>query len=75
MRRSSQITQSVKRKLLGFGIVLAIINWIGVICLLVGLLVTVPLTLLAYSWVYRKLLSQTESAQAPVAAAEAKPAD
>jgi uncharacterized membrane protein len=74
MRRSSQITQSVKWKLLGFGIVLAIINWIGVICLLVGLLVTVPLTLLAYSWVYRKLLSQTESAQAPVVAPEAKPA-
>jgi uncharacterized membrane protein len=74
MRRSSQITQSVKWKLLGFGIVLAIINVIGAMCLFVGLFVTVPVTLLAFSSVYRKLLSQTESAQAAVAAPEAKPA-
>ena len=74
LRRSSQITQNVKWKLLGFGIVLAIINFIGLACLFVGLFVTAPVTLLAYSWVYRKLLSQTESAQAPVATPEAKPA-
>ena len=73
MRRSSQITQSVKWKLLGFGIVLAIINIIGAICLFIGLFVTIPLTLLAYSFVYRKLLGQTESVQAPVVAPEAKP--
>ncbi len=71
MKRSSQITQDVKWKLLGFGIVLAIINMIGFICLFVGLLVTVPLTLLAYSSVYRKLLSQTESAQTPTGSPEA----
>jgi uncharacterized membrane protein len=64
----------VKWKLLGFGIVLAIINVIGAMCLFVGLFVTVPVTLLAFSSVYRKLLSQTESAQAAVAAPEAKPA-
>ena len=73
MRRSSKITQDVKWKLLGFGIVLAIINIIGFVCLVVGLLVTIPVTLLAYSSVYRKLLSQTESIQAP-AATEATPA-
>ena len=74
LRRSSQITQSVKWKLLGFGIVLAVINFIGLACLFVGLFVTVPVTLLAYSWTYRKLLGQTESAQAQVAVPEAKPA-
>jgi uncharacterized membrane protein len=63
MRMSSRITQSVKWKLFGFGLVLALINIVGTICLLVGLLVTVPVTLLAYSFVYRKLLEQTESAQ------------
>ena len=74
MRRSSRITQSVKWKLLGFGIVLWLINIAGAICLLVGLFVTIPTTLLAYSMVYRKLLSQTESAQATAVAEEPAPA-
>ena len=74
MRRSSQITQSVKWKLLGFGIVLAVINIIGAICLFIGLFVTVPVTLLAYSFVYRKMLGQTETAAEPVIAPEANPA-
>lgn len=64
MRKSSRITHTVKWKLLGFGIVLALVNMLGAICLFVGLFVTVPVTLLAYSLVYRKLLGQTESAQA-----------
>lgn len=63
MRMSSRITHSVKWKLFGFGLVLALINIVGTICLFIGLLVTVPITLLAYSFVYRKLLEQTESAQ------------
>ena len=70
MRKSSRITKSVKWKLLGFGIVIALINIVGAMCLVVGLFVTVPTTLLAYSSVYRKLLSQTESAQASAVAKE-----
>ncbi|UCD19247.1 MAG: hypothetical protein JSU64_07460 [candidate division WOR-3 bacterium] len=68
MRRSSRITHTVKWKLLGFGIVLALINLLGAMCLFVGLFVTIPITLLAYSLVYRKLLEQTESAQLTPAA-------
>jgi hypothetical protein len=68
MRRSSRITHTVKWKLLGFGIVLALINVVGAVCLLVGLFVTVPVTMLAYASVYRKLLAQTASAQAVAAA-------
>lgn len=64
MRRSSRITHTVKWKLFGFGIVLALINVVGAVCLLVGLFVTVPVTMLAYASVYRKLLAQTEAAQA-----------
>jgi hypothetical protein len=74
MRKSSRITKSVKWKLFGFGIVLAVINIVGAICLLVGLFVTIPTTLLAYSSVYRKLLSQTESAQAAAVTKEPAPA-
>ena len=53
MKRSSRITQSVKWKLLAFGIVLFFINVIGAMLLLIGLFVTVPITLMAYSIVYR----------------------
>lgn len=74
MRKSSQITQSVKWKLLGFGIVLFIINMIGAMCLFVGLFVTVPITLMAYSMVYRGLLVQTENIETAVSEPEAKPA-
>jgi uncharacterized membrane protein len=74
MRKSSRITKSVKWKLFGFGIVLAVINIVGAICLLVGLFVTIPTTLLAYSSVYRKLLSQTESARAAAVTKEPAPA-
>lgn len=75
MRMSSRITQSVKWKLFGFGLVLALINIVGTICLFVGLLVTVPVTLLAFSFVYRKLLEQTESAQLGKSTPETAPAN
>lgn len=66
LRKSSRITYTVKWQLLGFGILCMLINWLGAIVLLVGLFVTVPLTLIAYSVVYRKLLEQTESAQVTI---------
>lgn len=74
MRMSSRITQSVKWKLFGFGLILALINTVGVICLFIGLFVTIPVTLLAYSFVYRKLLEQTESAQIGKSTPEVAPA-
>lgn len=73
MRMSSRITHAVKWKLFGFGLVLALINMVGVICLFIGLLVTIPVTLLAYSFVYRRLLEQTESAQLGKSTPEAAP--
>jgi hypothetical protein len=53
---SSKMTSGVKLKLVSLGIVLALVNLLGLICLVVGLLVTVPTTMLAYLIVYRKLL-------------------
>ncbi len=64
MRRSARITKTVKWKLFGFGLLCFCINILGLICLIVGLFATVPTTMLAYAYVYRKLLGQTESAQA-----------
>lgn len=58
-KRSGEITKSVRWKLLGFGLLLTLINYIGLLVFLVGLFATIPTTMLAYAWVYRKLLDQT----------------
>ena len=68
MRRSARIAKNVKWKLLGFGLLCFCINILGLICLVVGLFATIPTTMLAYAYVYRKLLGQTESAQIEPAA-------
>lgn len=74
MRRSARITKTVKWKLFGFGLICFCINVLGFICLIVGLFATIPTTMLAYAHVYRKLLSQTESAQVEPAAVADAPA-
>jgi uncharacterized membrane protein len=64
-RSSGEITKSVRWKLLGFGLLLALINYLGILVFLVGLLATIPTTMLAYAWVYRKLLDQTSNLATP----------
>ena len=65
LKKSSAITNGIKWELFGFGIVLWLINLLGALVFIVGLFATVPTTLIAYAFVYRKLLEQTESIQAP----------
>lgn len=55
LRHSAHMTMGVKWHLLGFFVVLILINIVGAILLLVGLLVTVPVTMIAYAHVYQKL--------------------
>ena len=75
LKKSAEMTQTVKWQLLGFAFVIAGINILGFLCLFIGLFATVPTTLMAYAFVYRKLVSQTESAPATVPVAkEEKPA-
>jgi len=69
LKASSRATMGAKWDLLGFGFVVGVINTIGVLCLLIGLFATVPLTMVAVALVYRKLLSQTETVQSPTEAA------
>ena len=71
LKASSRTTMGAKWELLGFGFVVGVINTIGVLCLLIGLFATVPITLVAVALVYRKLLSQTETVQSPTEAAGA----
>jgi len=54
-KKSSGITAGIKWELFVFLILLGLINVAGVMCLFVGLLVSIPVTMLAAAYVYRKL--------------------
>ncbi len=59
LEKSSEITRGVKWDLFIFAILLVIIDILGFLCLLVGLFVTIPVTMVATAFVYRKLLPET----------------
>jgi uncharacterized membrane protein len=63
LKRSSAITRGVKWDLFGFFFVLGAINLLGALFLLIGLFATIPATLVAAAFVYRKLLAQTETVE------------
>jgi len=56
LQRSKVITQGAKWDLFLFGLLLAGINLLGALCLLVGLIATIPATMLAFAFAYRRLL-------------------
>jgi hypothetical protein len=59
-KKSAELTSGAKLSLFVFMFVIGFINLGGILCLVVGLLITVPVTLMAYVHVYRSLLSQSE---------------
>lgn len=58
LKGSWEMTKGVKWNLFLFGLLLGVINILGFFALLIGLLITVPLSVVANAYVYRKLLSQ-----------------
>jgi uncharacterized membrane protein len=62
IKTSWRITKGNVWNLFFFGILLFLINILGVLCLLIGLFITVPLSMLATTFVYRKLLLQSKAA-------------
>lgn len=56
IKRSAQLTQGIKWDLFLFGLLLGLINVAGFLLFFVGLFVTLPVTMLAMAYVYRKLL-------------------
>jgi hypothetical protein len=59
LKASSRTTMGVKLDLLSFGILCALINLLGLLCLIVGLFATCPTVMLAHALVYRQLAAQT----------------
>ena len=62
MKESNRITYGHKWSLLGFTLVLVLINLLGVIALVVGLLVSIPVSSLAITHAYRVLSGRTPPA-------------
>ncbi len=54
-KKSGEMTQGIKWQLLLFALAIGGINILGALVLGLGLLVTVPMTMMAYVFVYRKL--------------------
>lgn len=55
LKQSAELTRGFKWRLLGFWVVLLLINILGLIPLGLGLLITVPLSLMAFAHVFRRL--------------------
>ncbi len=65
LRRSLTITKGSTWNLFLFGLLFVAINLLGMLCLLIGLFVTGPITMVAVAFVYRRLQTLTEDAQIP----------
>jgi len=55
LKESSRITTGIKWDVFAFCSLLIVINLIGFLCFVLGLFVTIPMTLVAYAFVYRTL--------------------
>ena len=63
LTRSSEITKGHKWDLLGFFVVLFLLNILGLLALIVGVIITAAISLLATAYVYRRL--EGESVDVP----------
>jgi uncharacterized membrane protein len=64
LSRSADVTRGARWKVFAFGLARLGLNLLGLIALVVGLLVTYPITMLAAAYVYRRLDEQTPLALA-----------
>jgi len=69
MAASNNITRGHKWSLLGLGLMLILINLLGALAFIVGLLVSVPVTALAFTHAYRVLSGSAETRPADAAVA------
>ncbi len=63
LRRSAEITKGERWHLLGLGIVLILLNLVGLLVLIVGVLVTAGISSIAWAYVYRQLNATAVPAQ------------
>lgn len=61
LQASARITKGLKGQLFLFVLVLLLINIAGMMAAMVGILITMPLTIIAVAWLYRRLNARYES--------------
>lgn len=64
-RQSSRLTRGSRAQLLGFGVVMLGVNLLGALALGIGTVVTVPITMLAAVYVFRRMQGRTEVVTSP----------
>ena len=69
LKQSAVITKERKWTILGFFVVIGLVNIAGILALGIGLFVSMPVTFLASVWVY-KWLDKRSSGSSSVAASE-----
>jgi uncharacterized membrane protein len=76
LRRSAELTAGVKSELFVFGLLLAGLNFLGAMAFGIGLFATLPTSIMAAVYVYRKLLARVEAKRAaqPASAEHLAPA-
>ena len=62
-RKSAEITADVKGEVFLFFLLVLGINLLGLLAMAVGLFITLPATMIAYTFVYRKLLERKKSGE------------
>jgi len=60
LRESAHITKGARWSLLGFIIVMGLINVVGFLALGVGLVITAPIVMIANAYIYKSLKEQTQ---------------
>lgn len=65
MRRSAELTRPVRGQLILFGLALIGVNLLGAMALGIGLLLTLPVSLMAMFRVYNQILQRTDSRGQP----------
>lgn len=61
LKRSAELTRGLTAELLMFGLLLVGVNILGALALGVGLLATLPTSVIAAAYVYRRLLARSEA--------------
>ncbi|MCX7698887.1 MAG: DUF975 family protein, partial [Candidatus Goldbacteria bacterium] len=67
LKSSFNLTRGHTWNIFIFGIILILLNFLGVLALFVGLFITIPITMVAYAYVYRQLTSESLEMAVPKA--------
>lgn len=75
LKESSRLTRGVKKELFYFSLALLAVNILGILALFAGLLFAIPTSIIATTYVYRRLTSDRNGYPLPTTGSEPVPAE